>query len=67
MIVTVVFPNGTDELHNVTSFEPLPGALKLRQAVAEETTNSGLIARVGGRSKFIVYPWHRVLKVEVEE
>jgi hypothetical protein len=67
VIVTVLLPNGTDELHNITSFEPLPGALKLRQAIAEEKSSTGLIARVGGRSKFLIYPWSRVLKVEVEE
>jgi hypothetical protein len=67
MTVTIVLPNGTDELHNIASFDPLPGGLRLRQSIAEEKSASGLIARVGGRSRFIIYPWHRVLKVEVEE
>ncbi len=67
MIVTIVLPNGTDELHNIVSFDPQPGALRLKQALKEETAPSGLVVRLGGRSKFILYPWHRILKVEVEE
>ena len=67
MIVNVTLPNGNDELHDIASFEPRPGGLKLRQQIKEEKSPSGLIARVGGRSRFFIYPWHRVIRVEVEE
>lgn len=68
MKVAIYLANGVDEFENASGLtNSLPGALQVVVKQEERQSASGLIARVGGKSKYYMYPWHRVLRVEVEE
>jgi len=69
MIVKVFLPNGEDVLQNVAKVDPaLPGCLRvMQQQEADETSASGLVVRVTPKLKHTLYPWHRVLRVDVED